>query len=143
MIYIYRDQNDVGFTSSLLQPSYLKRQAPESIADRLSLNRVNSGTCIVLTFRIRVHERVRQEIRPKLVRRRYEEGGLNETPARTINPATWKTMNGFTECRALLIIRLLRRDVSVRGADETTREIRPRNKKRKGRRAEEHEWRKR
>jgi len=33
-------------------------------------------------------------------------------------------MNGFTECRALLIIRLLRRDVSVRDANETTREIR-------------------
>lgn len=77
----------------------------------------------MLTFRIRVHERVRQEIRPKLVRRR-RGGGLNETPARTINPATWKTMNGFTECRALLIIRLLQRDVSVRNVDETTREIR-------------------
>lgn len=78
----------------------------ERIADRLPLNRVNSGTCIVLTFRIRVHERVRLEIRPKLVRCRHV-GDLNETPARTINPATWKTMNGFTEYRALLIIRLL------------------------------------
>lgn len=85
MIFMYisiTGQKDRDFASSLLQPSYLECQA-----DRLSLNRVNSGTCIVLTFRIRVHEHVRQEIRPKLVRRRHGEGS-NETPARTINPAT-------------------------------------------------------
>jgi len=52
---------------------------PESVADRLSLNRVNSVTCTAFTFRVQVHGRVRQEVRPKLVRRRYRED-FNETP---------------------------------------------------------------